>query len=204
MCMAHLGYFGVFLALFLEAIGIPFPAETILVSAGIEMTRGFFAFLPLWLCGALGNIIGSQIAYAIGRFLGRPVILKYGRFVRITEARLQAVEVKFQKYQIPFMVIAKFIAFVRIAIPYLAGINKISYGKFNLFNTIAALAWSGLFILVGNTVDVIWKRYGGFLLSHLYITVPLVVVVVGLLYLHHRRSKRLLSKDIESSTHIPS
>lgn len=197
--LSHLGYAGVFLALFLEAIGVPFPAETILVTSGIEMTRGVFLFLPLWLFGACGNIVGSNIAYVIGRYFGRPIILKYGKYVRISEMRLQSVEARFQRYQIPFLTIAKFIAFVRIVVPYLAGINKISYAKFTLYNTVSAFAWSALFIVLGNSIEAIWRRYGGFLMTHLYVSIPVVLLILAALAWHHKSSKRHIQSGHEAT-----
>lgn len=182
----QLGYLGVFVALLAEAIGIPFPAETILVASGVEMTRGVFHFLPLWLAATAGNLVGSNFAYVIGRFLGRPVILRYGRYVRVTEARLKAVEDKFQKYQSLFLIIGKFIAFVRIAIPYIAGINQVNFWMFTALNTSAALVWSCLFLLLGKTVETVLKYFGGYLWTHLYVTIPLLVVIIVLGYLFHK------------------
>lgn len=156
------------------------------------MTRGVFLFVPLWLVGALGNIVGSNIAYAIGRYCGRPIILRYGKYVRITESRLESVEARFQQYQMPFLTVAKFIAFVRIAIPYLAGVNRIPYSKFSLYNTVAAFAWSALFIGLGNTIDKVWRHYGGYLTTHLYISIPIVLVILCAITWHHLRSKRRL------------
>lgn len=173
--------------MFFEAIGIPFPSETILISSGIEVTRGVFHFIPLWLSASLGNVLGSNIAYFIGRFVGRTALLKYGRYVKITDAKLRGVEKKFQKYQIPFIVIGKFIAFVRIVIPYLAGINKVVFWKFSIYNTLAAFGWSALFILLGHTIEQVWKQYSHTIIHYWFISAPIVVlIVIGGWWLHKK------------------
>lgn len=164
--------------MFLEAVGIPFPAETILITSGIEMTRGVFLFLPLWLLAAMGNVIGSNIAYLIGRYVGRTVILKYGRYVKITDERLSAVENRFDKFGALFLIVGKFIAFVRIVVPYLAGINKMPFWKFTIYNTGAAFTWSALFILLGHSVESIWKHYSHYIIVHWYISAPVVLLLV--------------------------
>jgi len=183
-----LGYFGVFLALFFEAIGIPFPSETILVTSGVEMTRGVFHFVPLWIFAALGNIVGSNVAYLIGRFVGRTVILRYGRYVRLTEARLHSVEVRFQKFQALFLFGAKFIPFVRIVIPYLAGINGISYLTFNIYNTVAAFVWSFLFISLGHVIESVWSHYSQVLIVHWYLSVPAILIIAAGAWWVHKKA----------------
>ena len=185
--MQHLGYVGVFLALFFEAIGVPFPSETILITSGIEMTRGVFAFLPLWIMAFMGNVVGSNIAYGIGRFVGRTAILRYGRWVGITEPRFHAVEMNFRKFQSAYLFIGKFIAFVRIAIPYLAGINKVTYGKFTFYNVPAAMVWSAVFLVMGRYLEMILRVYGKTLLIHWYVTVPVLIVVIMALWWGHKK-----------------
>lgn len=189
--MQHFGYIGVFLALFFEAIGVPFPSETILITSGIEMTRGVFAFFPLWIMAILGNVIGSNIAYVIGRFVGRTVILRYGRWVGITERRFRAVEMNFKKFQSLYLFVGKFIAFVRIAIPYLAGINKVTFGKFSMYNVPAAMAWSALFLLLGSYLEKIWREYGQTMLIHWYVTAPVLAVLVVALWWTHKKIKNI-------------
>lgn len=196
----HLGYLGVFIALFLEAVGVPFPSETILITTGIEMTRGVFSFLPLWLAGAFGNILGSNLAYLVGRFLGRVVILRYGRRVGITERRLLTVERQLDRYQIPFVFITKFIAFVRIVVPYLAGINKMRYGLFTLVNTLSALAWSCFFILIGRTLEDVWHRFSHYLVVHLYVSIPAAFLILAGFYWLHKRSRRFFEPEQKTGT----
>lgn len=195
--MQHLGYVGVFLALFFEAIGVPFPSETILITTGIEMNRGVFSFWPLWVMAFMGNVVGSNVAYVIGRFIGRTAILRYGRWVRITESRFHAVEVNFQRFQLAFLIIGKFIAFVRIAIPYLAGINKVAYGWFSLYNTLAAMAWSALFLVMGRYLELIWKHYGQTLITHWYITAPILVIVLVIVWWVHKIIQRRIEVNEE-------
>ncbi len=192
--MQHLGYLGVFLALFFEAIGVPFPSETILITSGIEMSRGVFAFVPLWMMAVMGNVVGSNIAYGIGRFVGRAAILRYGRRIGITESRFHSVEINFQRFQSAYLLIGKFIAFVRIAIPYLAGINKVTYGKFNLYNLLAAMAWSALFLVMGRYLEMIWRHYGQTLIIHWYITAPILMIVIVILWWVHKIVQHRLEK----------
>lgn len=193
--LQHLGYVGIFLALFFEAIGVPFPSETILITSGIEMSRGVFSFIPLWVMAFMGNVIGSNIAYALGRFVGRSVILRYGRWVGITEPRFHAVEVNFRRFQSAYLFIGKFIAFIRIAIPYLAGINKVTFGKFTLYNFPAAMAWSALFLVMGRYLEMIWSHYGTVLLTHWYLTLPVVIIIVALIGWIHKKIQSRLESD---------
>lgn len=190
--MQHLGYVGIFLALFFEAIGVPFPSETILITSGIEMSRGVFAFFPLWIMAFAGNIVGSNVAYVLGRFVGRKAILRYGRWVGITESRFHSVEVNFQRFQSAFLIIGKFIAFVRIAIPYLAGINKVSYGLFSIYNTVAAMAWSVLFLVLGRYLEMFWTHYGRLMITYWYIAAPLTLVVLAVIWWVHKRIQHRL------------
>ncbi len=175
----HFGYLGVFFIIFMEMVGIPFPAETTLTLSGIAWTRGLFALTPLLLTASLANILGSTAAYGIGYFLGRPVILRFGRYVGITEARLDAADHKFSRFRIPVVVFGKFIAGIRIIIPYLAGINRMPFWLFSVYNAVATVAWATLFILLGSTLDVLWTRYHGLIRHDLGLSLGVLGVLVA-------------------------
>jgi len=132
LLLHHYGYIGVFFILLLENIGIPFPAETTLTISGFEWTKGVFKFLPLLFAAGIGNIVGSTIAYWIGYLLGRPVIVRFGQYIGITEERLDVADKKFAKFQSAIVLFGKFIAGIRVLIPYLAGINRIVFVKMDL------------------------------------------------------------------------
>jgi membrane protein DedA with SNARE-associated domain len=186
----HYGYSGIFVILLLEMIGIPFPGEATLTLSGIEWTTGAFSLLPLLGSAILGNVIGSSIAYGIGRFLGRPAILRYGRFVGITDERLDKAEAKFNEYRIPVILFSKFIAGIRVMVPYLAGINGMSFVAFSIYNFISATLWSVVFIVLGRYLDVAWHRYHQ-IMHHFLVPVLIVtVLVVGVYFWLKTRNKR--------------
>ncbi|MGZ4123131.1 MAG: DedA family protein [Tumebacillaceae bacterium] len=189
------GYGGVFFILMIECIGIPLPAETTLTIAGISWQHGMFALLPAMGAATLGNVAGSSIAYWIGRSLGRSVILRFGRYVGITEARLSKAEEKFHRLQVPVILVAKFIAGIRILVPYLAGINKMNFWAFTFYNAISAIVWSGVFIVVGRYIVVAWEHYSHLLGKH-WLSVSIVVVLLVVLYLYYKRRKK--QKEAES------
>lgn len=186
----HYGYGGIFIILLLEMIGIPFPGETILTLSGIEWTAGSFSLLPLLGAAVSGNVIGSSIAYGIGRFLGRPVIVRYGRIVGITNERLDKAEAKFNQYRIPVILFSKFIAGIRVLAPYLAGINNMSFVAFSVYNLISATLWSVGFIVLGRSLDMAWHRYHQVIHPFLLPTLIVAIFLVGIYYRLKTNKKR--------------
>ncbi|WP_258110590.1 DedA family protein [Alicyclobacillus sp. SP_1] len=186
----HYGYFGVFSILLLEMVGIPFPAETTLTISGIEWTQGVFQLVPLLVAAATGNSIGSIIAYWIGRLLGRPVIVRWGKYVGITSERLDKANGVFHKYEATVVLFSKFIAGIRVLVPYLAGINRMSFGLFALYTTISAVVWSVLFILLGRYLGIEWSRYHQVLHQYMVPGIIVLVLLLGLIvYWRKRRQK---------------
>lgn len=197
LLLHHYGYVGVFFILLLEMVGIPFPTETTLTISGFEWTQGVFKLVPLLLSAAIGNIVGSTIAYGIGRILGRPVIVRFGRYIGITNERLDKANVTFAKYQGTIVLFGKFIAGIRVLIPYLAGINKMPFVVFTIYNAVSALVWAGLFIIVGRYIGVEWSRYHQVLHQYMLPAVVIVVVLIGLyiaIKIRHKRMAKRLSQ----------
>ena len=192
LMLQHYGYLGVFFILVLEMVGIPFPAETTLTISGFEMTKGAFELAPLLLVAAAGNIVGSSIAYWIGRLLGRPVIVRFGKYVGITDERLDKANHLFHRHQSWIVIIGKFIAGIRVLIPYLAGINKMNFVVFSIYNAISALAWAITFIVLGRYIGIEWSKYHQVLHQYLVPGVIIAAIVIGAivaLKIRHRRNR---------------
>src|SRR3989344_6995933 len=94
----QLGYAGVALLMAIESAAIPLPSEIIMPFAGFLVESGRFTLVGLSIAGAVGSVIGSVITYALGYYGGRPLIIKYGRYVLISEHDLHLTEKFFQKF----------------------------------------------------------------------------------------------------------
>lgn len=200
--ISHYGYIGVFIILMLEVVGIPFPAETTLTLSGIAWSTGKLSLIPLVIMAALGNIVGSTIAYFIGKYLGRYIILRFGRFVGITEKRLDRAEAQFRKYQSGVIFVGKFIAGIRVLIPYLAGINETRFVRFTLFNSLAAVIWVATFVTLGDYIGKLWKNYHKVFFHYLTPSIIVLCVLIGLYIwwkvFEHRREKRRDEKESQA------
>jgi membrane protein DedA with SNARE-associated domain len=188
--LAQYGYGGVFVILLVETIGIPFPAETTLTIAGFEWMRGTVSLVPLLLAATLGNVVGSTIGYGIGYFLGRPVIVRFGRYVGITSEKLEAADQKFARYRGTLTLFGKFIAGIRVLVPYLAGINRMPFAVFSVYNAVSALVWAGFFIIVGRYVEVAWSHYHKVIHQYLLTIIVVAIVVVGIVMVVKVRSRQ--------------
>jgi membrane protein DedA with SNARE-associated domain len=92
------GYLVVFFGVMLESAGVPLPGETILLASGALAHRGVLSFGDALVFGILGAVVGDQIGYWAGRLGGRPFLLRWGRYVRITPGRLGHAEAFFARH----------------------------------------------------------------------------------------------------------
>ncbi|PWI58548.1 hypothetical protein BM613_03265 [Sulfoacidibacillus thermotolerans] len=190
--LVHYGYPGIFIALILEFLLIPFPAETILVFSGFMWHQGVFRIVPLLIIATLGSFTGSLIAYLIGSYVGRPVLLRYGRYVRLDEKKLIAAETAFRKYSIPIVGFGRFIAGVRVLIAYVAGMNKLNVPLYLVITIISAALWASMFILLGSTVSAYWHVGLRWIEANPVPSglIALILIVAGSFYFRYRRDKK--------------
>jgi len=186
--LLHYGYIGVVIALILEFLLIPFPAETILVISGVMWHRGVFHIVPLLIVAALGSWTGSLIAYWLGGLLGRPVLLRYGRYVKLDEKNLLKAETAFRHYSVLILGVGRFIAGIRVLIAYVAGINKMGFGLYAVITLVSAAIWSAAFILLGATIGAEWHLVSAWILLHKSFSIIMgVIVIVAIVYWLRRR-----------------
>jgi membrane protein DedA with SNARE-associated domain len=194
------GYGGLFALLFVEMLGIPIPVEATLAFAGFAWMKGTFSLLPLLLVTMAGNIGGATAAYCIGRFAGRRVLISIGRRVGLKEERLAQVEQRFRRYSVVLLLFSKFVLGIRVFVPYLAGINRISFVTFSIYNSISAALWVTTYIFFGKYIHLLWNRYQHLLQSHM---IPVALFLAGLLlalaaFVYWRKRRIPRSKPIQS------
>lgn len=187
------GYPGMFVMLALEYIILIVPGETTLTTMGILWKSGtsHFHFLPLVTATSLGTFVGAMLAYAIGRFLGRPIVLKYGKYVFLTEARLRQSERLFERQMILTLAVSRYIAVVRDVVPYIAGINKVKLRIFIPVIFVSSVLWTASFLAAGTLIG----QALSFVLAHWKIAiVPAVAICIAGYFAY-----RALHKKMESA-----
>ena len=163
--LSEYGYLGVALVVFFEMIGIPFPAETTLILAGMGWASGTLHPVPLIITAIVAHLAGSMIAYGLGRSVGRAVLVRYGRFVGLTVSKLETAEAKFHRYEKSIIAFGKFLAVVRILIPYIAGINRVNFWRFTIINAISCIVWVITFTVAGRYLGKLILAYEDQLLA---------------------------------------
>jgi membrane protein DedA with SNARE-associated domain len=139
----HYGYWALFGAVLLEDFGMPLPGETLLIASALLASQGEMHIVPVLLIGCVAAVTGDNIGYAIGRSGGRKLVLRYGRYVLITEKRLQKAEGFFRRYGGVVVVIARFFAVLRHLNGVVAGTVKMRWRRFLIYNMLGALLWVG-------------------------------------------------------------
>jgi membrane protein DedA with SNARE-associated domain len=138
----HYGGWVVFWLVFLEAVGLPLPGETILITAAIYAgtTQNLGIGLVL-IAGMFGGALGSFCGFFIGRRYGYPLLLRYGGYIGLTETRLKIGQYLFQRYGIGLVLTARFVAFFRSLLALIAGANRMPFANFAIASTVGAIAW---------------------------------------------------------------
>ena len=150
------GYFAIFAVICLESAGVPMPGETALVTAAIFAGQGELDNKGVIGCAALAAIFGDNVGYWVGREFGFPLVLKYGRYLHLDEPRLKLGQYLFQRHGGKIVFFGRFVALLRAFAALLAGINRLPWPRFFLYNALGGIVWASLFGL------------GGFFLGHAF------------------------------------
>lgn len=140
------GYITIFLCIMLESIGAPLPAESIMVAAAIDAAvahdLSIYLLVP---AAAAGAIVGDQIGYFFGRWIGFPTLKRWGRKVGLTDERLELGRFLFHKYGGGIVFVGRFIVFLRTFAALLAGANRMSWHSFLVWNGLGGICWTSLY-----------------------------------------------------------
>jgi membrane protein DedA with SNARE-associated domain len=144
-----MGYPGIFLLMAMESSIIPIPSELVMPPAGYLAQQGQMSVVVSIVCGTLGSLIGAYANYFAAHFLGRPLLLKYGKYVFITEEKFAKVEQFFLKHGEISTFIGRLIPVVRHLISLPAGIAGMNHLKFSLYTLLGAGLWVTVLTFIG-------------------------------------------------------
>ena len=175
------GYFALIVLSIIESACAPIPSEVTFGFAGAFSTVavGGASHFSLWLViliGTLGSLVGSIIAYEVGRTAGRTIVDRWGKWILLTHADLDAAERWFAKYGSISVLIGRVLPVVRSAISVPAGIAEMKRGRFIVLTLIGSAAWVSLLAGLGYAAGNNWKHVSKDF--HVFQTPVLVVLVV--------------------------
>ena len=180
------GYLAVFTLVGVESLGIPVPGETALILAGAY--AGHSHRLSPWLIFVVASaaaIIGDNIGYGIGSAGGYRLARKYGHKVRLDESKLKIARYLFDRHGAKVVFLGRFISILRTYAAFLAGVSKMSWRRFLVFNASGGILWAAIYTaasyLAGNTLN----RLSGTINLILGVA-AVVVIVVALLLVRHK------------------
>jgi membrane protein DedA with SNARE-associated domain len=156
----------------------PIPSELILPLAGYYVGQGEMTFVLAVLAATLGSVAGALILYAIARFGGRRVVLKYGRFLRISERELDKGDAWFDRHGAPIVLFGRLVPGARSLVSIPAGLSEMPVLKFTALTTLGSAAWNCALIGTGWALGEHYEKVGGIVGP-----VSSAVIIVGVLAL---------------------
>jgi len=184
------GYGTVAVVLMLENAGLPVPGETILLLASFLAYSEHKLHLPyIILVGVISATVGDNLGFAIGLYGGRPVLHRYQNFFRIKQSVIDRGEELFRNYGSATIFVARFIAGMRIVAGPLAGVLRMDWRKFLVFNFLGAALWVTVISLAGYLFGQHWERL--FQLLHQINLGLVIVAAVVVAWLWWRKRNRV-------------
>lgn len=144
-----LGYPGIFLLMAMESSVFPVPSELVMPPAGYLAQQGKMSMTAAILCGTVGSLVGAYANYFAAQYLGRPLILKYGKYVFITEEKFAKVECFFLKHGEISTFVGRLLPVVRHLISLPAGLARMNHWKFSLYTLLGAWIWVTVLTFIG-------------------------------------------------------
>jgi membrane protein DedA with SNARE-associated domain len=185
------GLWAIGLLITLEDFGVPVPGETILIAGAIFAGAGRINIVALGVVAFVAAVAGDNIGFAIGHFGGRALALRFGKYVFLTEERLNKAEAFFDRRGSIVITFARFVEGLRQANGIIAGITGMHWLRFLIFNAIGAALWVGTWVTIGyfagNNITTV---YHYITLYSYYVLAGLVVLIVGYIVWRRRRRQR--------------
>jgi membrane protein DedA with SNARE-associated domain len=167
----------VFLLMAAESCGVPFPSELIMPFAGFLAAQGHISLTGAILAGAVGNVVGSLVAYGLAARFGRPLLLGPGRLLGIRESHLDLADRWFARHGLTAVLVGRVLPVVRTYISFPAGLARVDLLRFTLLTFIGALPWCIALAAGGYAIGASYDKISGPLQT---VAIVLAVVVVAI------------------------
>jgi undecaprenyl-diphosphatase len=186
----HWSYLVLLLGATLESsalLGLLVPGESLVLASGFLAARGFVVVGDLIVVVALGAILGDSLEYELGCRLGRPWLLRVGRWVGLRAAHLDRSEAVFVRYGGLTGLFGRFVGFLRALVPFIAGVARMPYHHFLLYNMLGGVLWAIGCVWLGYGLGASWQVAERWLGRASLLVGGALVLVGGVAWLWQRR-----------------
>src|SRR3954466_5250147 len=152
------GGLGLAAVMAVESVVPPLPSEIVLPLAGSQLAGGHLAFLLAVLAATVGSVVGAWALYAVGRFGGRPLLLRLEPLLRIDEARLTRAEAYFARRGDWLVLVGRLVPGVRALVSVPAGMARMPLGRFTALTAAGSFAWNAGLIEAGRLLAQRWAE----------------------------------------------
>jgi membrane protein DedA with SNARE-associated domain len=194
------GLLAVFVLMVLESACIPIPSEVTMLFAGALTNATFVAsvtdngkplnFVAVGLAGAIGNLVGSWIAWGVGYAGGRPLIERWGRFILLRPHELDRAEVWFDRHGQTAVFVSRLLPVVRTFISLPAGVAEMPLVRFSVYTLLGCLPWTFALTAVGWAVGSQWLVVEHYLKPISYVIAAALVLWIAVWYARRVRAER--------------
>lgn len=193
--LATFGYWAVLVFVAIESTGIPFPGETMLLVAAIDAGTTHQLSIPLVIvAAATGAILGDNLGFWIGREGGYRLLRRYGRYIHFDERKLKVGIYLFRKHGGKVVFFGRFVAVLRAWAAFLAGVSRMLWPRFLLFNALGGIVWATLYGLGGYFLGEEIHRLTG-PVGIVTLVLAVLIIIASLIFV--RRNERQLEGRAE-------
>ena len=182
------GYLGIFIAAFAETIFPPIPSELIFPLAGFIGFKSNFTYFETFLMaslGAVGATFGAIVIYLVSFKIGRIAVVKLGKYVFVSEKKIESAERWFEKYGVYAVFLGRMAPGVRELISVPAGIARMPFAKFVTFTFFGSLIWSVILVFSGYFLGNSWESLSETLSDYFTIISIIALLSIALVILYY-------------------
>jgi membrane protein DedA with SNARE-associated domain len=184
------GYAAIFLLMLAESACIPIPSEVTMFTAGALAASGHLGLGYAIVVGTLGNVVGSYLAWIVGRTGGRAVLGRFGRLMMLREDDVARSEEWFARHGEAAVFLGRFVPVVRTFISLPAGVAEMPPVRFGVYTLLGCLPWTAALAAVGYAVGDNWHSIARGFTAATYVIVAIAVVAIAAFFVHRARKPR--------------
>ena len=189
--LSHYGIWAVLLLVLVEDFGVPAPGETVLIAAAIYAGAGELNVVSVGVTGFVAAVLGDNIGFAIGRYGGRALAERWGRYVFLTPKRLDKAQAFFDRQGSWIIVFARYIEGLRQANGIIAGFSGMNWLRFLACNMLGAALWVGTWVTAGYFAGHhITTIYDDVTRYSLFAVIAAAAIVIAWIAVHRLRRRR--------------